>query len=108
MADWFGDGNTLDLLNDMSQADYEAALKRVPGLTEVVNEFHKDKDAATKLFFMEFVLHGLAGYSLISKHSLTAGLQFKDLLSGMFTMPKPGQDDDDEDDEEDNFRRRKY
>jgi len=34
---------------------------------------------------------------LISKHSLTAGLQFKDLLSSMFTLPKP--DEDDEDDE---------
>jgi magnesium chelatase subunit I len=107
VADWFGDGNTVDLLNDMTQSDYEGTLKRVPGLSDIVNEFHKDKDAATKLFFMEFVLHGLAGYSLISKHSLTAGLQFKDLLSGMFTMPKPGQDDDD-DEEEDNFRRRKY
>ncbi|MEJ1238988.1 magnesium chelatase [Chryseolinea sp. T2] len=107
VSDWFGDGNTVDLLNDMTQTEYEATLKRVPGLNDIVNEFHKDKDASTKLFFMEFVLHGLAGYSLISKHSLTAGLQFKDLLSGMFTMPKPGQDDDD-DEEEDNFRRRKY
>ena len=107
VADWFGDGNTVDLLNDMTQTEYEGTLKRVPGLNDIVNEFHKDKDAATKLFFMEFVLHGLAGYSLISKHSLTAGLQFKDLLSGMFTMPKPGQDDDD-DEEEDNCRRRKY
>ncbi|HTF21929.1 MAG TPA: hypothetical protein VK658_27805 [Chryseolinea sp.] len=107
VADWFGDGNTVDLMNDMTQPEYEGALKRVPGLSDIVNEFHKDKDAATKLFFMEFALHGLAGYSLISKHSLTAGLQFKDLLSGMFTMPKPGQEDDDEEDE-DNFRKRKF
>lgn len=107
VADWFGDGNTVDLLNDMKQTDYEAALKHVPGLSELVNEFHKDKDAETKLFFMEFALHGLAGYSLISKHSLTAGLQFKDLISGMFSMPKPGEDEDDEDDDEGGFRRRR-
>ena len=107
VADWFGDGNTVDLLNDMNQSDYEATLKRVPGLADVVNEFHKDKDAATKLFFMEFALHGLAAYSLISRHSLSAGLQFKDLISGMFSMPKPGQDED-EDEDEDNFRKRKF
>lgn len=107
IADWFGDGNTVDLLNDMPQSEYEAALKRVPGLSDLINEFHRDKDAATKLFFMEFALHGLAAYSLISKHSLTAGLQFKDLISGMFSMPRPGQDDDDEDEDEDTFRRRR-
>ena len=54
-----------------------------------------------KLFLMEFALHGLAEYSLISKHNLSAGLQFKDLLSSMFTIPRPGQDEDDEDDEDD-------
>ena len=94
VANWFGDGNSVDLLNDMTQAEYESALKQVPGLSDLVNEFHKDKDAATRLFFMEFALHGLAAYSLISRHSLTAGLQFKDLLSGMFNMPKPGDDDE--------------
>jgi magnesium chelatase subunit I len=48
---------------------------------------------------MEFALHGLAEYSLISKHNLSAGLQFKDLLSSMFTLPKPGGEDEEEDDE---------
>lgn len=109
VADWFGEGNMIDLLNDMPQADFESKLKSVPGLVELVNEFHKNKDASTKLFLMEFALHGLAEYSLISKNHLTAGLQFKDLLSGMFTLPRPGEgeDLDDEDDENDirgNFR----
>lgn len=107
VADWFGDGNTVDLLNDMPQPEYEHALRSVPGLADLVNAFHRDKDAVTKLFFMEFALHGLAAYSLISKHSLTAGLQFKDLLSGMFSMPKPGQEDDEDTDEDDNFGRRR-
>jgi magnesium chelatase subunit I len=70
-----------------------------------VNEFHKGQDTSIKLFLMEFALHGLAEFSIISKHNLTAGLQFKDLLSGMFTLPKPGDrnedgDDDGDDDEE--------
>jgi magnesium chelatase subunit I len=62
--------------------------------------FHKGQDQATKLFLMEFALHGLAEYSLISKHNLTAGLQFKDLLSGMFTLPRPGEDDDEVEDDD--------
>jgi magnesium chelatase subunit I len=100
VSGWFGDGNTIDLLNDASQAEFDAKVKGIPGLAELVNEFHKDKDAATKLFLMEFALHGLAEYSLISKHHLSAGLQFKDLLSSMFTIPRPGAENDDDDDED--------
>jgi magnesium chelatase subunit I len=97
VADWFGEGNTVDLLHSMQQSEFEKSLKSVPGLSELVNEFHKNQDAATKLFMMEFALHGLAEYSLISKHNLTAGLQFKDLLSSMFTLPRPGEEEDDDD-----------
>ncbi|MBS1558423.1 MAG: magnesium chelatase [Bacteroidetes bacterium] len=95
ITEWFGNGNTIDLLHDMSNQDYEKALKSIPGLSELVNDYHKGKVASSKLFFMEFALHGLAEYSLISKHNLTAGLQFKDLLSSMFNLPK----EDDEEDE---------
>jgi magnesium chelatase subunit I len=50
---------------------------------------------------MEFALHGLAEYSLISKHNLTTGHQFKDLLSGMFTLPRSGEEYDDDGDHDD-------
>lgn len=97
ISDWFGDGNTVDLLHDMPQAAFDRAIKGVPGLSDLVNSFHKNQDTATKLFLMEFALHGLAEYSLISKHNLATGLQFKDLLSGMFTLPRPEEQDDDDD-----------
>ena len=96
ISDWFGEGNSIDLLHDMKQPDFEKAVKNVPGLSDLINEFHKQQDAGTKLFLMEFALHGLAEYSLISKHHLTAGLQFKDLLSSMFTLPRPEENDDDD------------
>jgi magnesium chelatase subunit I len=99
LTEWFGEGNTIDLLHDMPQAEFEKKVKAVPGLAELIQEFHKGQDAATKLFLMEFALHGLAEYSLISKHHLTAGLQFKDLLSSMFTLPRPGAEEGDEDDD---------
>jgi len=97
ISNWFGEGNMVDLLHDMSHTEFEKQIHAIPGLRELVKEFHPNQDTATTLFLMEFALHGLAEYSLISKHSLTAGLQFKDLLSSMFTLPKP--DEDDEDDE---------
>lgn len=98
ISNWFGDGNTIDLLHDMSNADYEKSLKSVPGLADLISEFHKGQDSSLKLFLMEFALHGLAEYSLISKHNLSSGLQFKDLLSSMFSLPTDEDDqlDDDE------------
>jgi magnesium chelatase subunit I len=100
ISNWFGDGNTIDLINDMSDADYEKTLKSVPGLQDLITEFHKGQDSSLKLFMMEFALHGLAEYSLISKHTLTSGLQFKDLLSSMFSLPT---DEDDESDDDETF-----
>lgn len=98
ITNWFGDGNTIDLLNELTQADYEKIVKSVPGLADLVNDFHKSADGGFKLFLMEFALHGLAEFSLIGKHTLTSGMQFKDLLSGMFSLPKDeDQSEDDED-----------
>jgi magnesium chelatase subunit I len=103
IAQWFGDGNTIDLLHDMSQPEFEKKVKAIPGLADLINDLHKSQDTGTKLFLMEFALHGLAEYSLISKHHLTAGLQFKDLLSSMFTLPRPGAEDEEDEDIRGNY-----
>lgn len=99
VTDWFGDGNSVDLLHHMAQNEFERTLKNIPGLQELVNDLHKKEAPQTKMLLMEFALHGLAEYSMISKHNLSAGLQFRDLLSGMFTLPGPGNEDDDDEDE---------
>jgi magnesium chelatase subunit I len=102
---WFSDGNAVDLLGDMTLGEYEKALRSVPGLSDLIKEFQKGADTASQLFFMEFALHGLAEYSLISKHYLAKGLQFKDLISGMFQAPAT-EDDDEEGEDEDQFGNR--
>lgn len=100
---WFNSGNTLDVLNDLSAAEYAAALHSVKGLFEVAGLASRPE--ADSLFLMEFVLHGLAEYSLLGKNQLGTGLRFRDLISGMFTPPSPDDPDmDDEDDQEDDGR----
>jgi magnesium chelatase subunit I len=98
ITDWFGEGNKVDLLHEMKQVEFENTLKVVPGLADLIQEFHKGQDNHLKLFLMEFALHGLAEFSLISKHTLVSGHQFKDLLSGMFSLPtdEPFEDDNEE------------
>ncbi len=95
ITQWFGDGHYMDILNDLDNQAYKKTLQSVPGLNELVETHHAKLDENNKLFLMEFALHGLAEYSQLSKNRLETGLQFKDLLSSMFTMPNLGEDDDD-------------
>lgn len=94
ITEWFGKGHVVDLLNEAGNKEYAKALKQVPGLEELVNKHQKNTDAATKLFLMEFALHGLAEYSMLSKKQLQSGLKFQDLLNSMFSS-MPDFDDED-------------
>ena len=95
---WFDDGHVLDLLHDQSEKEYAAALRSVPKLEDIVRGLpHEESDV---LFLMEFLLFGLAEYSLIGRQSLVAGTQFHDLVSGMFTPPGPSDLEDEESDDE--------
>ncbi len=95
VQDWFSDNNEMDILADLTNREYEARLKTIEGLDDVVDEFHSRLGRDEKLFMMEFALHGMAEYSLIGKQTLDKGLQFKDLLNSMFS----GEDFEDDDNE---------
>ncbi len=95
ITDWFGDGNMVDLINDEPDSKRKSQLLAVPGLKELVDsKFSKESDQK-KLFLMEFALYGLAEFSMLSKHGLEKSMQFKDLLSSMFSMPENEGDEDD-------------
>jgi len=53
---------------------------------------------------MEFVLHGLAEFSMLSKYRLDTSIQFRDMLSSMFTMTPDKDEDEDLDDEANLYR----
>lgn len=99
VTDWFGAGNTIDLFNDTSNIDYKNALLKIKGLEELIEEYHGREAYELKLFLMEFALHGLAEYSMLSKNILSRGLQFKDLLSSMFNPSNFSFEDDEEEDD---------
>jgi magnesium chelatase subunit I len=94
IIDWFREGNELDILNDYSDKEYQKALNEVPGLRELVKTYMDKSEKEEAYFFMEFALHGLAEFSLISKKNLEIGLSFKDLLSSMFSAPGPEDEAD--------------
>ncbi len=59
---------------------------------EVVKSYIKTNDAKELSLMMEFVLHGLAEYSQISKKKLETAVKFSDLVGSIFNM----KSDDDE------------
>ena len=96
IVSWFQKGNKLDLLSNLSKKDYEKNLQQVPGLNDLVNKYYKKENEDNKYLLMEFVLFGLSEHSLLSRYRLENGIQFKDMLSSMFTMP-PDENLEDED-----------
>ncbi|MEN9523397.1 MAG: hypothetical protein RL065_1774 [Bacteroidota bacterium] len=88
VIEWFSSGNELDLLIDSSNNNYYEALKQVPTLEELVDKLHPNIKPEVKFLMMEFVLHGLSEFSLLSKTTLTRSLKFKDLLSSVFPNSK--------------------
>lgn len=86
IIDWFMDGNMIDIFNDSSDADYSSRLRTIDGLDELVEKIYPTFEGREKLFMMEFVLHGLSEFSMISKKTLDQGLQFKDLTDSLFDL----------------------
>jgi magnesium chelatase subunit I len=95
IINWFNKGNVVDILSISSGKEYEKNLNQVAGLKELVKKYVPNSDSKFQLLLMEFLLHGLSEHSLLSKFRLENGVQFKDMLSSMFTMS--AEDDEEED-----------
>lgn len=97
MIDWFGKGNHLDLLQSDSDETYRDHLYKVDGLHNVVKQFYPNADSAQSSLLMEFVLHGLSEFSLISKKGLeVGGYAFADILGSMMDMNLTSEGDEDD------------
>jgi len=86
IIDWFNDGNSLDVLQQAKQSEYEKALQQVKGLKELVKEYFPKADKQQFFLMMEFALHGLAECSQLSKSRLENGIQFKDIMGSVFNL----------------------
>jgi magnesium chelatase subunit I len=102
---WFDAGNHLDLMVDMKDADKIAALYKVDGLFAFVKKFYPKVSDTEAALLMEFVLHGLAAYSMISKKMIEGRIQFKDLVGSMMNFGQMNLGEEEEDDfNEDDYR----
>lgn len=92
IINWFGQGNTLQLNDTLSDKEFSEALHSVPGLKELVKK--NNTQNSNELLLMELVLHGLSEYSLLSKHYASNGIAFKDMFNSLFNADISLSEDD--------------
>jgi magnesium chelatase subunit I len=91
---WFDAGNKIDLLVDARDQDKIAQLHKVEGLYSLVKMHFGEANESEAALLMEFVLHGLASFSLISKRFLEGRVEFKDLMGSMLGTGNFEEDDE--------------
>lgn len=78
---WFSDGNVVNLNNDSSDANYKKQLDEVAGLGRLVDSLKVSKE--DRYLYMEFALHGLAEFDVVTKEVVASSLSFRDMLADM-------------------------
>jgi magnesium chelatase subunit I len=101
---WFDAGNHLDLLLDMKDADKIANLYKVDGLYGFVKKYFPHANEKENALLMEFVLHGLASFSMISKKMIDGKIEFKDLMGSMMNLGTMNLDGEEDEFNEDDYR----
>jgi magnesium chelatase subunit I len=77
-------------------------LYSVDGLYGIVKKYYPQANDKENALLMEFILHGLAAHSLISKKVLDGKIEFKDLMGSMLNLGSTSYREDDEFDEDNN------
>ena len=90
ILNWFNNGHHVDILNTSPTLKYQEELKKIAGLREVVADYCRELKKEEAPLMMEFLLHGLAEYSQISKKKLEQEIRFSDLVGSIFS---PGDDE---------------
>jgi magnesium chelatase subunit I len=98
---WFDKGNSLNFFFNAKDQDKIQQLYKVDGLYDLVKKFFKHANEKESALLMEFVLHGLAAYSVLSKKIIDNKVEFKDLMGSMLNLGSTSSYSEDEFDGED-------
>jgi len=97
---WFDSGNHLNIFFESKDDDKVQLLYKVDGLYGLVKKYFPNANAKENALLMEFVLHGLATHSLISKKIVEGKIEFKDLMGSMLNLGEQSFSEEELDDED--------
>jgi magnesium chelatase subunit I len=95
---WFDKGSHINLFFGTKDQEKINQLYAVDGLHALVKKTFSHANEKEAALLMEFILHGLASYSLISKKIMETSVEFKDLMGSMFNMQSSTSFDEEEED----------
>tara|TARA_B100001245_G_C22887525_1_gene427109 strand:+ start:582 stop:2123 length:1542 start_codon:yes stop_codon:yes gene_type:complete len=81
LISWFGQGESVDILLDFTDSEYEKALDSINPLKRLVDKYQPNTPDTERYFMMEMALWGLAEHAKLNKERLTKGYNFSDLFS---------------------------
>lgn len=96
IINWFDKGNKLNISFNTSDKEKILLLYKVDGLHGLVKKYFGKANEEESALLMEFVLHGLASYSLISKKIFENKIEFKDLIGSMMNLGNKYEEEFDE------------
>jgi magnesium chelatase subunit I len=100
IINWFDKGNHVNLVFSTNDREKINQLYKIDGLNALIKKHFSGANEKEAALLMEFVLHGLASYSLISKKILETSVEFKDLMGSMLNIQSSGNYDDELDEED--------
>lgn len=100
ITEWFDKGNQLNIFFNTKDENKIQQLYKVDGLHPLIKKYFKHANEKEAALLMEFVLHGLAAYSMISKRIVEGKIEFKDLMGSMLNIGTGKSDEDDFDGED--------
>jgi len=86
VINWFDKGNTLNIFFNTKDEEKIVQLYKVDGLHSLVKKYFKGANEKESALLMEFVLHGLSSFSMISKKVIEGRIEFKDLMGSMLNL----------------------
>jgi len=92
ITEWFTEGNTLSLTDNLNTDQYQKELMKVDGLYDLIKLLHPKVFERQTFLLMELTLHGLAEYSQLNKKYLDGGFGFSDMFDSLFNIDFKDED----------------
>lgn len=97
IVQWFSKGGTVELRDDLKQAEYQLQLSKVEGLEQLVQKQVKPGSTQEAYLFMDFVLDAMHHNSMLGKEDLETGTTFSDMVGSMLgSLGNFGEEDEDQ------------
>jgi magnesium chelatase subunit I len=86
---WFAEGNSITLSDEQPFEEYEAEMRRVPGLAEIVNR-HGGRTREERALAGEMVLEGLHQHLKLARNDLDSQVSYKEMVKLQLLKPRGG------------------